>query len=139
MIACSIIVILGFTFRPIRNIDKSQCATASGVIQSIHESGTNDVTFSLENRTSSFYINRGLENGFDLGAMQDTLIGKPVKIWYVHQYSLLTLISSHVSSFKYDVISVNDDTTQIIQCLTQYPRINLLIFCPLYKNVSRGI
>lgn len=102
-IGIAIILLLGFTFRPIQNINESQCAIAEGVVKEVAESGTKDISIFLENHTNSFYINRAIEQGFDLGVMKDTLIGKPVKIWYVHQYSLLTLFSDHKHISRLDI------------------------------------
>ena len=99
LIISSFIILLGFTFRPIQNIEASQCAIAEGTVTAVFESGEKDIVFELGNRSGSFYVNRGMEKGLSLGALQDTLIGTPVKIWYVHNYSLLTLFSStkHIS------------------------------------------
>ena len=102
-IGIAIILLLAFTFRPIQNIDESQCAQTSGVIKFVQEGSTNDIVITLENRSASFYINRGAERGLSLGALQDTAIGKAVRIWYVHQYSILTLLSSNKHISRLDI------------------------------------
>ncbi len=99
LIVSSFIILLGFTFRPIQNIEASQCAVAEGNVTAVFEGGEKDIVFKLNNRSGSYYVNRGMEKGLSLGALQDTLIGKPIKIWYVHNNSLLTFFSStkHIS------------------------------------------
>jgi hypothetical protein len=101
-IGCAVILLIGFTFRPIQNIESSQCKVISGTVESVFEGGTNDINFTLKNKNGSYYINRGMEKGLDLGLLKDEMPGKEVKIWYVYQYSFITLLapSKHISKME---------------------------------------
>lgn len=55
----------------------------SGKITKIYEGGIKDVVFEIENNESTFYINRGLENKFNLEKIKKKqLLGKEVSIGY---------------------------------------------------------
>jgi len=54
----------------------------SGKITKIYEGGIKDIVFEIENNESTFYINRGLENKFNLEKLKKELLGKEVSIGY---------------------------------------------------------
>ena len=69
-------------FKPI-SFSKNNFENSKGNISKIYESGIKDVVFELENNKSTFYINRGLENKFNLETLKKELIGKKVSINYL--------------------------------------------------------
>ncbi|MEO5778025.1 MAG: hypothetical protein ABIQ27_14075 [Flavobacterium sp.] len=61
----------------------------SGVVKSVSEGGVKDLVFELENEKTTYYINRGLENGFDLKKAKADYIGKNAIINYAKKWTVL--------------------------------------------------
>lgn len=61
----------------------------SGIVQSVAEGGAKDLVIELKDDSLSYYINRGLENGFQLQKAKSDLIGKEIKIFYAKNWTLL--------------------------------------------------
>ncbi len=76
------VVLAIFTFRPVPIVSESEALVTIGVVAAIHEGGVKDAVFSLEDNTTRYYINRGLENGLDLASLRSKLIGEEVIIKY---------------------------------------------------------
>jgi len=64
------------------NTAKDKSIEVTGVVDSLYEGGVKDLVFKLKNDSNIYYINRALENGFDLHEMNATLLGKEVIIWH---------------------------------------------------------
>ena len=64
------------------NTSKSNSVEIYGLVDEIYEGGVKDVVFKINGNTKIYYINRGLENGFDLKTLQNELIGEHVNFWY---------------------------------------------------------
>ncbi len=62
--------------------------TFTGIVTGIacHKS-TCDISFTVEGRKKSYYINRGLEKGYNCDELRKELIGKPVEISHVVFFS----------------------------------------------------
>ncbi|MEL6942244.1 MAG: hypothetical protein AAFO82_06210 [Bacteroidota bacterium] len=76
-------VFVALVFRPVpMNLTESECEFVEGTVSHIWEGGVKDVVFNLEETNRKFYINRGLENGLELEALRQQLIGKKVQIYY---------------------------------------------------------
>lgn len=63
-------------------ISKENSNKVDGIVESIYEAGVKDLTFKLRNNSNIYYINRGLENSFDLVDIQKDLIGKEITLWH---------------------------------------------------------
>ncbi len=75
-------------FKPIdTSIENS--VVVKGIVKNVNEGGVKDVVFELENDVISYYINRGLENGFTLTKLNKALIGKEVTIYYAKNWTPL--------------------------------------------------
>jgi hypothetical protein len=61
----------------------------SGTIKSISEGGVKDLVFELENDKISYYVNRGLENGFDLEKSRKSYLGKKAVVNYTKSWTPL--------------------------------------------------
>lgn len=61
----------------------------TGIVESVSEGGAKDLVFKLNNDSLSYYINRGLENGFQLQKAKNDLIGKEIKIFYAKNWTPL--------------------------------------------------
>ena len=69
--------------------DANKCLVAKGKVAKIYEGGSKDVTFRLEGDKTTYYINRGLEQGLDLEDLNNWLIGKNVTIRFPKHWTLL--------------------------------------------------
>jgi len=78
-----LIIVLAFLlFRPVPIVTEDKALTTVGVVSSISEGGVKDIVFRLENHPTRYYINRGLEQGFQLEALKEKLTGQEVTIKY---------------------------------------------------------
>ena len=66
---------------------KENSVEVSGIVSKVYEGGVKDLVFKLENDTNIYYINRALENGFDLKTIEKELLGKKVELWYAKHRS----------------------------------------------------
>ncbi len=82
----TLLIIIAFS--PI-SISKNSFEKTKGKVSKIYEGGVNDIVFELENSKSVFYINRGLENNFNLETLNKELIGKEVSINYSNGWTPL--------------------------------------------------
>ena len=68
---------------------KSNCIKVSGVIENTSEGGVKDLVFKLKNDSTSYYINRGLENGFTLSQTKKEFISKNATLYYAKNWTPL--------------------------------------------------
>ncbi|WCO01065.1 hypothetical protein [Psychroserpens ponticola] len=61
---------------------KKNSIEVSGVIDSLYEGGVKDLVIKLKDDSNIYYINRALENGFDLDDVNTTLLGKEITLWH---------------------------------------------------------
>ena len=69
------------------NTSKDNSIEVTGIVDSLYEGGVKDLVVKLENDSNIYYINRALENGFDLEGINASLLGKEVSIWYAKHRS----------------------------------------------------
>lgn len=89
-------------FKPIDN-SRENCVEVTGVVKGITEGGVKDAVFELENDSTSYYINRGLENGFTLAKLNQDFVGKEVTISYAKNWTPLAPFGTtckHLSEIK---------------------------------------
>lgn len=82
------------------NTSKENAVEVSGTVKSVSEGGVKDLVFELENSKTTYYINRGLENGFDLAKAQTDFIGKEITLFYADSWTPLAPLgttSKHIS------------------------------------------
>jgi hypothetical protein len=103
----SIIVVFAFfalASIPI-NTSKENSIAISGTIKSIYEGGVKDLVFELENDKTTYYINRGLENGFHLDKSKTDFIGKKVTLNYAKSWTPLAPFGTtckHITQISID-------------------------------------
>ncbi len=73
------IVFLLLALRPI-TVDRGNCKTISGTVSEVTEGGVKDLVIELSGQDGIFYINRGLENKFELSEFTTRFKGKEVTI-----------------------------------------------------------
>jgi hypothetical protein len=86
-------------FKPI-SFSKNNFENVKGKVSKIYEGGVNDIVFELENNKSIFYINRGLENNFNLETLNKELIGKEISINYSIGWTPLDPFNKRSKSIK---------------------------------------
>ena len=87
------------------NTSKDNCVVVSGTIKSLSEGGVKDLVFELENDKTTYYINRGLENGFQLEKSKTEFIGKKATLNYAKVWTPLApfgTTSKHITQISVD-------------------------------------
>jgi len=69
------------------NTDKNNSVEVSGVISKVYEGGVKDLVFNLKNDDNIYYINRGLEDKFDLNLIASELLNQEITLWYAKRRS----------------------------------------------------
>ena len=87
-ISIIVIVFLVSAFIPM-NTSKKNCVEVTGIIKSISEGGARDLVFELEDDKIRYYINRGLDNRFELEKSKVKFIGKKVTLNYANSWTPL--------------------------------------------------
>jgi hypothetical protein len=70
------------------NTSKSNSVEVAGIVYNVYEAGSMDLAFKLENDLNVYYINRGLDNKFELSKIQEELLGEKVNLWYAKHRSV---------------------------------------------------
>ncbi|MBL7886611.1 MAG: hypothetical protein JNJ52_07685 [Flavobacterium sp.] len=81
-------ILLVLILRPIDTSAENSVKT-TGIVQSVSQGGDKDLVITLKNDSLSYYINRGLENGFSLEKARNDLIGKKAIIFYAKYWTPL--------------------------------------------------
>jgi hypothetical protein len=80
------------------NYDKNESLIVTGIVDDLYEAGVKDLVFKLKDDSNIYYINRALENGFDLDLIKTDLLGERITIWHSNSRSIETY---HMLQFKY--------------------------------------
>lgn len=107
IIIAIVIAFLAIGLKPI-DITKSNSTKVTGIVKSISEGGVKDLIFELENDKITYYINRGLENGFQLEKSKNDFVGKIVSISYAKNW---TPLAPFGTTSKHIVEILVDDKT----------------------------
>ena len=97
-----LISVIFLSLRPV-SADRNNSTTVTGVITKVSEGGTKDAVFYLEGSNISYYINRALENGFNLIDLNKDLVGKNATIMLANTWTPLDPFghaSSHIVELK---------------------------------------
>lgn len=68
---------------------KENSMEVSGTVKSVYEGGVKDVVFQLENHKTTYYINRGFENGFEMAKAKKDFEGKKITLFYAKSWTPL--------------------------------------------------
>lgn len=101
------ILLIAFVVMALIPIDtsKENSIKISGIIKSISKGGVNDLVFELNNNKVTYYINRGLENGFNLDQAKTAFIGKKVTLCYAKSWTPLAPFGTtckHITQISID-------------------------------------
>ena len=83
VVACCIILSTAI------DTSKKNSVQVSGTVKFIYEGGVKDVVFVLENHKTSYYINRGFENVFELDKAKKDFEGKKITLFYAKSWTPL--------------------------------------------------
>ncbi|KGD69622.1 hypothetical protein LG45_02380 [Flavobacterium aquatile LMG 4008 = ATCC 11947] len=87
------------------NTSKENSIVISGTVKSLSEAGIKDLVFELENDKTTYYINRALENGFQLEKSKTEFIGKKVTLNYAKGWTPLAPFGTtckHITQISVD-------------------------------------
>lgn len=73
---------------------KENATVIVGKVKSVAEGGVKDLVFELENNNTTYYINRGLENGFELEDAKRQFTGKNITLFYTEAWTPLAPFGS---------------------------------------------
>lgn len=101
------LVLLTFLIIGLKPIDtsKENSIEVVGIIKSVSEGGAKDLVFELENNKITYYINRGLENGFELDKSKSEFVGKKVTLNYAKSWTPLAPFGTtckHITQISID-------------------------------------
>ncbi len=99
------ITLLFLSFSPLPKATYENCEKITGeVINVFKGSGKNDIVINLKNDGNYYYVNRGLERGLNLEALQTQLINNNITLYYVKHWSLLDPYNKtrHVARLDFD-------------------------------------
>ena len=99
-----LVVFLVLVLRPI-DTSKVNSEIVIGTVTTVSKGGANDLVFELKNDNISYYINRGLENGFTLSQAKKEFIGKKVVLNYAKNWTPLAPFgtsSKHITYLTID-------------------------------------
>ncbi len=83
-----------------------------GVVKSVSEGGIKDLVFELENDKTTYYVNRGLENGFTLEKTKADYLGKKVVLNYAKGWTILApfgTMSKNINQISIDGKAIYSD------------------------------
>ena len=91
-IGCLFLFVISFLIFEYKNVEipESECEIIEGIVTGIGEGGVKDVKFTLAGTKNCFYINRGLENQFNLADLERQILGKKVTIFYSNHTNILS-------------------------------------------------
>jgi hypothetical protein len=93
ILAVSLLMFVGWLFKPITHPILTDCETISGTIINISDYGNGDILIRVDESLQSFYINDGQDHGFDPERMADIYVGQQADITYVKHHNLVTRLS----------------------------------------------
>jgi len=101
------LILLTFIIIGLKPIDtsKENSVEVTGIIKSVSEGGAKDLVFELENNKTTYYINRGLENGFQLDTSKSDFVGKKVTLNYAKSWTALAPFGTtckHITQISID-------------------------------------
>jgi len=87
--AATFLFIATLILRPVPIVTESEALTTSGTVTYVYEGGVKDVVLRIKDSPRTYYINRGLEEGLEIKALQEKLIGEEVTIKYPQYWTPL--------------------------------------------------
>lgn len=100
----SIIIMLAIGFlvlKPVPILPEEELLVVEGKVENVFEAGEYDIVFQLADSELMFYINRGMEHGFDIEDLKRQLLGRNVTFKYPDYKSFFGSQIKHVSVVRY--------------------------------------
>ncbi len=86
--SCLAIIVSILALRPVRSCFEN-CQKTEGRVSNILEGPSNDIVFKLSNDPSTYYINRGLEQGLTIANLKQALLNKNIRLYFVKHWTPL--------------------------------------------------
>jgi len=105
MLIMAFVTLLFLAFSPLPKATHQNCEKITGqVINVFQGGGENDIVINIKNDGNYYYLNRGLEKGLDLEALQTQLTNNNITLYYVKHWSLLDLYNQtrHVARLDFN-------------------------------------
>ena len=102
-----LIILIAFFIIALIPIDTSMknSIKVSGTVKSVTEAGSKDMVFELENDPTTYYINRGFENGSNLAKAEKDFEGKKIKLFYADRWTPLAPFGTKSKHITHAVIN----------------------------------
>ena len=84
-----LLLLFGFSLRKVPAPLLENCSVVKGRVEKVHSPCCSDIVIQLANNKRSYYINRGLEEGLELGQMKADLEGKDIVLQKINHWTLL--------------------------------------------------
>lgn len=100
LIAFIVFITIAFqTFRPIMNVQPDEVMAVTGKVVGIKEGSGFDIMIKLENDPHHYYVNRGLEMGLTMEALQVDIFQKTVTLYPIERWTIFTpdKVMGHIS------------------------------------------
>lgn len=104
LFAIIVIVFIILALRPI-DTSKENSVVVIGTVTSVYEGGVKDLVFKLKDNKTTYYINRGLENGFSLQQAKNDYVGKKVVLNYAKCWTPLAPLGTSSKHITYLTIN----------------------------------
>ena len=102
-IFAGLIVCLAAIFRPVPAASPENTLKSHGTVETVFETGENDLVFKLKGDDRIYYLNQGLENGLTLAELREDLSGQAIEIYYVKYWTPIDPLSKLKHIAKVDV------------------------------------
>ena len=93
------LILFTFTYKN-TEVPRADCVVIKGVVKNIDEGGVKDVVFDLDGKQQSFYINRGIENGFEIDVLEKQLLAEDVTIYYADVWTLFAPLGTRCKHIR---------------------------------------
>jgi hypothetical protein len=104
-----VLFLIAFIILALRPIDtsKENSVVVIGTVTKVYEGGVKDLVFKLKDNKTSYYINRGLENGFTLQQAKKDFTGKKIVLNYAKCWTPLAPLGTSCKHITYLTIDGN--------------------------------
>ena len=115
---------IGLCLRPVPHVTVENAQVQKGIVSNITEGGVKDAVFHLHNTDRIFYINRGLENKFDLESLQQEMLGKAVTITFAKHWTPLDWNDKgkHIAKLEVDGRVVYSELSDLVSIDLSYSK-----------------
>ena len=108
----AVLFISFWSLRPIAKVSQENAIRITGVVESVSQvDETGDISIRLKDNPTSYYINRGIQNGMSVPTLQEQIKEKEVTILYPDHWTPLDPLGhyQHVSRITLEEENIYDE------------------------------